>query len=185
MGKPVRGRSSRVAFVAIAEDQLAGIADAVAVAVGLVRVRGERAVVPASAAVLVRYAVVVVVRIASVTEAVAVDTARMADDADGPARHYLRTSWETDHELDELYGAVLRLAQASWQPAVEALEATHAGWMALIRKDVGDRHAAEAIMLIGEGLYHQSLMPGTWSRELFRDSLDHLLDLVDRLKENR
>lgn len=119
------------------------------------------------------------------TEAVAVDTARMADDADGPARHYLRTSWETDHELDELYGAVLRLAQASWQPAVEALEATHAGWMALIRKDVGDRHAAEAIMLIGEGLYHQSLMPGTWSRELFRDSLDHLLDLVDRLKENR
>ena len=39
------------------------------------------------------------------------------------------------------------------------------------------RHIAEAVMLIGEGLYHHSSMPGEWSRGTFARSVEHLLEL--------
>lgn len=111
------------------------------------------------------------------------DLAIMAEAPEGPSRHYVRTSWTSGSDLDTVYIAILRLAQSSWKPAIEALESVHEGWLGLITSEVGDRHVAEAIMLIGEGLYHHSSMPGEWSRGTFARSLDHLLDLVDRLKE--
>lgn len=109
------------------------------------------------------------------------DLTEMRHDPDGPARHFVRTSWVTESEMDLLYTSVLRLAQAQWQPAIEALEAVHAAWFNEILDDVGDVHAAEAIMLIGEGLYHQAAMPGTWATRRFADSLPELLAQVDRL----
>ena len=111
------------------------------------------------------------------------DLITMAEAPEGPSRHYVRTSWTSGSELDTVYIAILRLAQSSWQPAIEALETIHESWLDLISSEVGDRHVAEAIMLIGAGLYHHSSMPGEWSRGTFARSLDHLLDLVDRLKE--
>lgn len=111
------------------------------------------------------------------------DVITMAEAPEGPSRHYVRTSWTSGSDLDTLYVAVLRLAQSSWQPAIEALEWIHQAWLDLIREEVGDKHVAEVIMLIGEGLYHHSAMPGEWSHGVFARSLDHLLDVVDRLKE--
>lgn len=110
------------------------------------------------------------------------DLVRMAEAPEGPARHYVRTSWTSGSDLDTFYVAMLRLAQSSWRPAIEALERVHQAWLELIQDEVGDRYAAEVIMLIGDGLYHHSSMPGEWSRGTFARSLDHLLDLVDRLK---
>ncbi|HEY9565809.1 MAG TPA: TetR/AcrR family transcriptional regulator [Nocardioides sp.] len=112
------------------------------------------------------------------------DLASMAQAAEGPARHYVRTSWTSGSDLDTYYIAMLRLAQSSWQPAVEALEWVHQAWLELIQEEVGDRYAAEAIMLIGEGLYHHSSMPGEWSRGTFARSVEHLLELVDHLKHS-
>lgn len=113
-----------------------------------------------------------------------IDLIEMATDPDGPARHFVRTSWITDSSMDELYTAVLRLAQSQWPPAIEALEAVHSAWFSEILKEVSNTHAAEAIMLIGEGLYHQAAMPGTWSQRRFADSLEDLLQQVDLLKAN-
>ncbi|WP_067432431.1 TetR/AcrR family transcriptional regulator [Nocardioides jensenii] len=115
-------------------------------------------------------------------EACARDLVIMAEAPEGPSRHYVRTSWTSGSDLDTYYTAMVRLAQSSWQPAISALETVHSSWLDLIRSEVGDRHAAEAIMLVGEGLYHHSSMPGEWSRSTFARSLNQLLDQVDRLK---
>ncbi|KRF12370.1 transcriptional regulator [Nocardioides sp. Soil797] len=111
------------------------------------------------------------------------DLVTMAEAPEGPSRHYVRTSWTGGSELDTAYVAMLRLAQSSWQPAIDALEWVHAAWLDQIRSEVDDKFAAEAIMLIGEGLYAHSSMPGEWSRGTFARSIDQLLEQVDRLKD--
>lgn len=108
--------------------------------------------------------------------------AAMARAAEGPARYYVRSSVVTDSDLDVYFAAVQRLAQASHGPAVEALESVHGAWLDLLRSDVGDEHAALAIMLIGEGLYYHATMPGPWSRLTFLSSVEALLDQVERLR---
>ncbi|WP_235737049.1 TetR/AcrR family transcriptional regulator [Nocardioides alcanivorans] len=108
----------------------------------------------------------------------------MAADPEGPARHYVRTSWITSEQDDDpVYRAVLRLAQASWQPAIDAIEGIHQAWGTLVREEVGDDSVADAILLIGEGLYYHSAMPSTWSGGSFDHSVEDLLAVVDRLKE--
>ncbi|MGN0062702.1 MAG: TetR/AcrR family transcriptional regulator [Nocardioides sp.] len=116
-------------------------------------------------------------------EITARDLAEMARAPEGPSRHFVRTSWVTEDSMDHTYNATLRLAQAGHAAAVEALEVVHEKWLDQIRGEVGDTGVAEAIMLIGEGLYHQAAMPGGWSRRTFARNLDQLLVLVDRLKE--
>ena len=114
-------------------------------------------------------------------EITARDLVEMAEAPEGPARHFVRTSWVTEDSMDLTYNAARRLAQAGNQAAVDALEDIHAKWLAEIRREVGDNGVAEAVMLIGEGLYHQAAMPGGWSRRTFASNLDQLLELVDRL----
>jgi AcrR family transcriptional regulator len=120
--------------------------------------------------------------LARFAEVAARDLAEMATAPEGPAHHFVRTSWVTEDAMDHSYNAVVRLAQSGHPPAVDALEALHARWLEMIRTEVGDAGVAEAIMLIGDGLYHQSAMPGAWSRRTFARNLDTLLALVDRLK---
>lgn len=85
-------------------------------------------------------------------------------------------------DLDRYFLAVLRLAQGGHEPSVKALEHIHEGWLGMIQHEVTDKYAAEAIMLIGEGLYYQTSMPGTWSTGTFGKDLNHLLKQVERLK---
>lgn len=108
----------------------------------------------------------------------------MRSDPEGPSRNYVRTSWQTSEEEDPIYRAVLRLAQSSWQPAITAIEQIHKAWGDLVRGEVGDEAIADAIMLIGEGLYYHSAMPGTWTAGTFDHSIDDLLAVVDRLKKH-
>lgn len=113
-------------------------------------------------------------------EEAADDVAEMRTAPEGPARHFVRTSWQIDHDLDPVYRATLRLAQAGHQPALDALESVHRQWLALIEEEVGDPGLARTVMLIGDGLYHQAGMPGLWSTETFEDLTD-LLVRVDQL----
>ncbi len=116
-------------------------------------------------------------------EAAQQDSERMSAAPEGAARYYVRTSTVEETEFDAFYQAVVRLAAGSHAPAVAALDQVHADWERLVREDVADPHAAEAIMLIGEGLYYHSTMPGTWSRSLVGSDIGALLEQVDRLKE--
>lgn len=108
------------------------------------------------------------------------DLAAMRSDPEGPTRNFIRTSWQIDDTLEPIYRAVLRLAQAGNADALAALDHLHDSWLELIEDEVGDPSLARAIMLVGDGLYHHSSMPGDWSRRTF-DDLDDLLAQVDRL----
>ncbi|MEE1621549.1 TetR/AcrR family transcriptional regulator [Zafaria sp. Z1313] len=114
------------------------------------------------------------------------DLVSMATSAEGPSRHFVRSSVLVGTELDAYFAAVVRLASANHEPAREALERVHGQWLGLIADEVGDPHAAAAIMLIGEGLYYHAIMPGAEdpqsSASRFGGSMEQLLLQVDRLK---
>lgn len=116
---------------------------------------------------------------------VAIDLENMASSPEGPSRYFVRTSCIIGGEFDRFFNAVLRLAQGGHAPALKALDAIQNSWLELIRGEVADEHAAEAIMLIGEGLYYQTSMPNAWYRRTFGDVLEDLLLQVDRLKAER
>jgi AcrR family transcriptional regulator len=109
------------------------------------------------------------------------DLETMAAAEEGASHYFVRTSVQTGSVLDASYAAVLRMAAGSSPAAMEALDTVHRGWLDLIHREVGDRHAAEAIMLIGEGLYYHSTMPTSYFGPE-TGSLEHLLRQVDRLK---
>lgn len=120
--------------------------------------------------------------IARFEEIAALGLAEMEQAEEGPARNFVRTSVHSGTEMDHYFAAVHRLAQAANEAAIAALESAHAAWLDLIRAEVGDDHAAEAIMLIGEGLYYHSTMPGSWSRGTFAATVEPLLAQVERLR---
>ncbi|QCX26267.1 TetR/AcrR family transcriptional regulator [Nocardioides jishulii] len=109
------------------------------------------------------------------------DLVAMRSAPEGAAKHFVRTSWQVDHELDPIYRAALRLAQAGHAGALAAIDDLHQQWLAAIEAEVGDPGVARTIMLIGDGLYHQTSMPGTWSHDTFAAALPDLLAQVDRL----
>lgn len=113
---------------------------------------------------------------------VAIDLDNMATSPEGPSRYFVRTSCIVGGEFDRFFNAVLRLAQGGHAPSLKALESTQRSWLDLIRSEVADKNAAEAIMLIGEGLYYQTSMPGAWYRGTSGKALEDLLLQVDRLK---
>ena len=115
------------------------------------------------------------------TEVSAADLAVMASAPEGASRHFVRTSWQIDHDLDPIYRAALRLAQAGHVRALTAVDDLHRAWLAQLTAEVGDPAVARTIMLIGDGLYHQASMPGSWSRATFADALPDLIAQVDRL----
>jgi AcrR family transcriptional regulator len=115
-------------------------------------------------------------------EVARLDLEAMGGAPEGPSRYFVRTSVESGSDLDRAYAAVVRLAQGTYPAAVAALDVVHRGWLDALRGEVADPQAAEAIMLIGEGLYYHSTLPGTWSSGAFVDSLEDLLRQVDRLK---
>ncbi|MFC6153097.1 TetR/AcrR family transcriptional regulator [Nocardioides yefusunii] len=113
-------------------------------------------------------------------EVSAADVKAMQDDPDGPVRNFIRTSWETDADLDPVYRAVMRLAHAGHEGALGMLESLHDDWLRELETETGDAALAKTVMLLGDGLYHQASMPGRWSQQQFSD-LDELLAQVDRL----
>lgn len=115
-------------------------------------------------------------------EAAAEDREQMASAAEGPSRYFVRTSVSTGSDLDLLFVATVRLAQAGHAGALAALEELDAAWLEIIRREVPDPDASAAIMLVGEGLYHYSTLAGGWPEAAFGTSLEGLLAVVDRLR---
>ncbi|GAA2201145.1 TetR/AcrR family transcriptional regulator [Sinomonas flava] len=115
-------------------------------------------------------------------EAAAEDREAMAAAEEGPSRYFVRTSVSTDSDLDRLFVAAVRLAQAGHAGALAALEELDAAWLALIRTEVADPAVSATIMLVGEGLYHYSTLAGTWPEAAFGTGIEGLLGVVDRLR---
>ena len=111
------------------------------------------------------------------------DCQQMAAAPEGPAVHYVRTSAILGTEFDRYLLAVERLGQAGLEEARVAVRQIQQRWYELILGEVHDPAAAQAIMLIGEGLYAHAGRPAWWQEVDFADRLAQLLELVAKLRK--
>ena len=113
-------------------------------------------------------------------ERAAADLEAMAADPAGPSAYYVRSSnWEAP-PFGRTLVAASRLSWADDAPVRQAFAEVRASWLRLILEEVGDPAAAEAIMLIGDGLYYNALLAGDQQTP---DSLAGLLAVVARLRD--
>ncbi|MCY7325120.1 MAG: hypothetical protein LH605_03200 [Microbacteriaceae bacterium] len=81
----------------------------------------------------------------------------MRSAAEGPARFYIRSSRYRGTPLDRAIVAVARLHQGGNAEAVATLGAVEAQWLAILAAALRDDDAAQAIKLMGDGLYYEAL----------------------------
>lgn len=110
------------------------------------------------------------------------DVEKMRTAPDGPSSYFVRTSINTESAFDLTYAAMIRLSQGYVQPARLALEAIHGWWLDLILGEIGDASVAETIMLIGDGLYSYSALPGELTRPEAGGDMAGILRQVELLK---
>lgn len=113
------------------------------------------------------------------------DVEAMRTSADGPARHYIRTSHYADTPLDRTFVAVARLQQAGDPRARAAIRQISEQWLDTLDEALGDRDAARAIKLIGDGLYHNAMSSTLGGQHPQAEVDEGLLGVIDRLSGAR
>ena len=83
----------------------------------------------------------------------AADVERMRVAPEGPAAYYLNTSVDSGSDFDRALIATARIAQENVDAASETLDAVRADWLAVLFSHLNDRPLAQAIQLMGDGLY--------------------------------
>ncbi|WP_313811169.1 helix-turn-helix domain-containing protein [Glutamicibacter sp.] len=116
-------------------------------------------------------------------ELILADLQDMNNAEEGASAYFIRTSAQVNTELDRLLLALQRLAQSGVESANAQLESISERWLAALMDEVGDKDIAHLIMLISEGLYAFTGMPGTWYQRNFEGNLSQLLELVPQLKK--
>ena len=111
----------------------------------------------------------------------AADIEEMQNSADGPARHYIRTSHYADTSLDRTLIAVARLQQAGDNRARAAIELISDQWLSVLHDALGDRDVARTVKLIGDGLYHNALFSALGGQRARTELDEGLLAVIDRL----
>jgi AcrR family transcriptional regulator len=102
----------------------------------------------------------------------------------GPSAYYVRSSVYEGSDFDRTLVAASRLVQTSDASVRDAFEKIRQDWLALIREEVGDPARAEAILLIGDGLYYNALLTGAGgpTGDAEGADMDGLLQVVELLK---
>ncbi|MCW4467090.1 TetR/AcrR family transcriptional regulator [Glutamicibacter sp. MNS18] len=121
--------------------------------------------------------------IGACTELAARDCQEMAAAPEGTSVHFVRTSAVLGTEFDRYLLAVERLSQAGNEQAAQCLKSISGQWYELILAEVRDPAVAQAIMLIGEGIYAHAGRPAWWHDSDFDDRLTQLLELVANMKK--
>lgn len=93
-------------------------------------------------------------------ELAAIDSDLMANDPQGSASYYVRTSVFGGTTFDRTIVAAMRLAQGDDSTVRAAFSEIHARWNQLILEDIGDAAVARAVMLLGDGLYYNAALFG-------------------------
>lgn len=116
------------------------------------------------------------------------DLAQMQAAADGPSRHYVRSSVWTGGPLDTAFVAVAQLAQESHAGAQQTMLRARRQWLELILAEVGEEATAHAILLLGDGLYFDAALSGGEASAGTQGATgpgnftpEQLLPIVDRL----
>jgi AcrR family transcriptional regulator len=114
-----------------------------------------------------------------------VDAMRVAED--GPARYFVRNCQFVGSELDLSLLAASRLQQAGYEEAGRTLDDTENAWLETLVEALGDVPTAQAIKLMGDGLYHAASLGAASASRPAEGTVDMeaLLDVVDRLVAGR
>lgn len=96
----------------------------------------------------------------------AADVERMKVAPEGPAAYYLNTSVDSGSEFDRALIATARIAQENVESASETLDTVRADWLAVLDEHLNDRALAQAIQLMGDGLYFNDVTGTQDSRAL-------------------
>lgn len=100
------------------------------------------------------------------TSLIEVDVETMQAAPEGPAAFYVRSSLYTGSPLDRTIIAVSRLAQGSYDGAVDVLRTMRQRWFEVIVESVEDAAVARAVMLLGDGLYFNAALNGDWVHDV-------------------
>ncbi|MEJ8285245.1 MULTISPECIES: TetR/AcrR family transcriptional regulator [Curtobacterium] len=113
----------------------------------------------------------------------AIDVERMAEAEDGAARYFVRNCLFVGSELDLALLAASRLQQAGYEEAGRTLDDTENAWLATLVDALHDEPTAQAVKLLGDGLYHQASLGAASDGRPKRSTVDMeaLLAVVDRL----
>ncbi len=110
------------------------------------------------------------------------DLEQMRNAPAGTVDYFIRTSVTAQNSLDRTIIAVARLAQGASTRAREALQRMQHAWLSVIEETVKDPAVARLVMLLGDGMYYNSvLLPSAGSIIGSDDDMDRLIDLINRL----
>ena len=116
------------------------------------------------------------------------DCAAMAQDPEGCASYYIRTSVFGGTPFDRAIVAASRLIQSDDGAVRNTLSELHARWLELILSDVGDPTVARAVMLLGDGMYYNAALfgfpTGAEQQQDPQENMDvaSLLDIVAKMR---
>ena len=118
------------------------------------------------------------------------DVEKMREAPDGPSRYFVRGSQFVGSELDLALLAASRLQQAGYEEAARTLDETEQAWLRTLVDTLGDVPTAQAVKLMGDGLYHAAALGiasagGDSAATVGEVDMDELLRVVDRLVDSR
>ncbi|MDR6908528.1 AcrR family transcriptional regulator [Rhodococcus fascians] len=118
-----------------------------------------------------------------VEELAAEDVRRMREHPEGPADYHIRTSTFHDTAVDRAVVATMRLSQGANELAQQTLERIRQSWLDALNEQIADPAVAEAVLLMGDGLYFAAASAGTDHRS--PDHIEALVGVVHRLIDSR
>jgi AcrR family transcriptional regulator len=108
------------------------------------------------------------------------DREQMSGDPEGPGRYYVRTSVYEDSPLDRALVSMARLAQQGHPVARRTLSRIQELWLTTLEDRLGDRTAALAVKLLGDGLYYEAaFFTGEGGSGPSTKDLERVLSVVD------
>ena len=116
-------------------------------------------------------------------ELTAADAEQINGAPEGAARYYVRTSKYMDSPLDRASVAVARLVQQGHPAAAQTFARIQELWLEALEQALGSRPVAQAVKLIGDGLYYSATFfsPDAQQNQLADGEMDALLEQVDAL----
>lgn len=105
---------------------------------------------------------------------------------EGAVNYYLRTSEKSDVEFDRVLIAALRLPQAQMEEAKAAFADLQRAWLEAIEAEVQDRDVAQAIMLMGDGMYYNASLHGSYlgiPGTSYKQNVAAVQNVVNRLRK--
>ncbi|EMY32602.1 TetR family transcriptional regulator [Arthrobacter crystallopoietes BAB-32] len=111
------------------------------------------------------------------------DAEKIGAASEGAARYYVRTSLYVDSPLDRAIVAVARLVQQGHPAAAQAFARIQDLWLKALEQALGSRPLAQAIKLMGDGLYYSATFfsGSALSSEVTDGEMEALLEQVDAL----